>query len=353
MITNLWNRIGRRASFETDRILKSNRYYNWYVFCRRLSNEMEQTIMPHYTQEGNHEKVCGSEVVVIHNGWTESGGLADRLRGIVSTFLLCKEIGRDFRIMFTHPFPLEMFLQPNTYDWRIHEENVRFSLSQASPVFLEIGSESRWQSIEQKKFLRKHITEACEKQVHVYTNALFAYHENFSEVFHELFKPSERLQHSIDRELTTLGKDYVSVSARFVGALGDFDDTVDVDVLPTDKKEWLLNVCMTEIEKIHTMHPEATLLVNSDSNTFLQRAQQLPYVHIISGTIIHLDVTKNKTEEVYETYEKTFLDFFMIANAKCIYRLTGKWVRPSGFPYAASLINGRPFHSIDFTFQPR
>ena len=350
-MANLWKRINRRASLEVTRGLLANRYYNWYVFSRQLSDDLTGKIQPHYVQ-GNEKREKTDEVVVVHNGWTESGGLADRLRGIVSTYLLCKEMGREFRILFTHPFPLEMFLVPNTYDWRIKEKDVIFDWQQATPLCLEIGSESRWQTKRQKAFLRKGIEAAEGKQVHIYTNALFAYFEGFGQAFQELFRPSERLQAAIDRELQTLGKGYVSVSARFMGVFGDFKDTMEGGLLPGDKQELLLSSCIKKLEQIHAKHPEVKMLVNSDSTTFLNRARQFPYVYTIPGHILHLDVTEGtkNDEQLYQTYEKTFLDFFMIAHAAEVYRLQGKWMRSAtGFPFAASLLYGKPFHKAKFS----
>lgn len=347
-MTNLGRRICRRASIEADKLLKGNRYHNWYVFTKQLSDELEGQILPHYTSAGEEGASEGEEVVVVHNGWTESGGLADRLRGIVSTYLLCKELGRKFRILFTHPFPLELFLVPNAYDWRISKEAVKFSLQQAKPVCLEVGSESRWQAHKQKAFIQRGIEAAEGKQVHIYTNALFAYYEGFGKAFQELFKPSERLQATINKERKTLGEGYVSVSARFMGALGDFTDTTVGDALPEDKKHLLLKACMAQLEQIHQQHPQVRLLVNSDSTTFLAQASQYPFVYTIPGRILHLDVPDGKQDEesLYQTYEKTLLDFFMIAHADVVYRLQGQWMRASGFPYAASLVYEKPFKEV-------
>lgn len=346
-MANLLRRIYRRGALEVTKGMLANRYYNWYVFSRQLSDKLRRKIEVHYSNgDRRDESGKSTEVVVVHNGWTESGGLADRLRGIVSTYLLCKEMGRQFRILFTHPFPLEMFLQPNEYDWHISEHDMTFTSTQAAAVCLEVGSESRWQTRRQKAFLLQGIESAGRKQVHVYTNALFAYFEGFGQAFQELFKPSERLQMAIDRELQTLGEGYVSVSARFLGVLGDFKDTMEENELPAEKQELLLQACMTELEQIHQKHPHVRMLANSDSITFLQRAQQLPYVYSIPGHILHLDVTEGtlNEEQLYQTYEKTMLDFFMIAHASEVYRLQGRWMRTSGFPYAASLVYEKPFH---------
>ncbi|MBR0045863.1 MAG: hypothetical protein IJP75_03135 [Bacteroidaceae bacterium] len=349
----LLTKIYKRVSAETIRTLLANKYYNWYVFSQQLSNALKRQIEPHYTFVNEELPNTNQKtVVVVHNGWTESGGLADRLRGIVSVYMLCKDKGLDFRILFTHPFPLEMFLVPNQYDWRIPNNQMTYTRPAATPVCLEVGSESYWQAQKQKSFLEKQIDSANSSQIHVYTNALFAYFDHYGLSFLELFKPSERLQQAIDKELSILGVDFISVSARFMGVLGDFTDTMKTGVLPAEKKKRLIDACIQQIEALHNEHPQMKVLVNSDSFFFLEQVKQLPYTYTIPGNITHLDVTNKEVthEDIYKTYEKTFLDFFMIAHAQSIYRLESRWMRASGFPHAASLIFGRPFHPINFSF---
>ena len=47
-------------------------------------------------------------------------------------------------------------------------------------------------------------------------------------------------------------------------------------------------------------------------------------------------------------YEKTFLDFFMIAGASHAYLLRGPHMMGSGFPYAAARIGGKECKTITF-----
>jgi hypothetical protein len=326
-----------------------------------LTLALKQQVMPHYPTDTASRPAAkvntatvetDKTIIVIHNGWTESGGLADRLKGIVSTYQLCQEMHLPFRIHFTHPFPLEHILVPNTYDWHISPSSLCYTQPQTIPLCLEIGSESPWQQQQQKHFLQCAFQKTEGTQIHVYTNAMFACNKGFGKAFHELFKPSERLKASIDHQLDLIGRPYVSVSARFLGALGDFIDTMPTATLPPHRQQQLIDACLQKIETIRQAHPNATILVNSDSTTFLQHARQLPYTYIISGQILHLDVkaSEGNLENVFETYEKTFLDFFMISHAQTVYRFTGSGMHNSGFPYVAALVGGKPFHSITLTF---
>lgn len=373
-MTSLLKKIHKRITRKVTKRLYPNRYYNWYVFSRQLTHALQQQVMPHYPttlSSPNSPDVLSAStspamphttverasthteptVVAIHNGWTESGGLADRLKGIVSTYQLCQEMHLPFRIHFTHPFPLELFLVPNTYDWCISPSQLCFTQPQTLPVCLEIGSESPWQQQRQKQYLQHAFQKAQSTQIHVYTNAMFACSNEFGKAFHELFRPSERLQNAINRQLDFIGQPFVSVSARFMGSLGDFTDTMPSAALPPNQQQQLTDACLRQIEHIRKNHPDTTILVNSDSATFLQYAHQLPNTYTIPGRILHLDVKADETSmnAVYETYEKTLLDFFMIAHAQTVYRLKGPGMHCSGFPHVASLIGGKPFHSITFT----
>lgn len=363
-MAGLLTRIHHRATLEVKKTLLANRYYNWYVFSRQLSRAWEEEVKKHYqkrteqTERGlndlKHEEHGEKRKLVIAmcNGWVESGGLADRLKGIISTYLLCQEMGWDFRLHFIHPFALEDFLVPNTYDWRIDASEICYTTPDATPVTLEIGSDSRYQAKKQKEWLRQQIRQAEGKQVHVFTNAMFAYHDQYGDAFRRLFKPSASLAHAIDEQLKMLGQPYVSISARFLGVLGDFQDTTKVTALPKDKQQQLLETNLQKLEEIHLKHPNEKVLVNSDSKTFLSHAAQRPYVHTIPGQIIHLDVESPQGTSTYNTYEKTFLDFFMIAHADNIYRLKTRWMHASGFPYAASLVYGKAFHPLTFPLTP-
>lgn len=356
-MANPFRRAYKRLRFETKRCLLANRYYNWYVFSRELTRIWDEKLQKHYPVKeeqlganAQHKKEERKLVITICNGWIENGGWADRLKGILSTYMLCQEMGADFRVHFVHPFNLDRFLAPNTYDWYIKETEIHYSQPAATPVALEIGADSPYQAKKQKQWLKERIERAQGTQVHVYTNAMFSYLGDYSKAFHELFRPTDELQKAIDNQIQVLGDKYVSVSARFLGALGDFQDTTQGEQLPDKEKERLIDACIKQIEHIHSIHPTQKILVNSDSHTFLSYADKLPYTYIVAGNILHFDTSRNDIaeEKIYQTYEKTFLDFFLIANASDIYRLKTRWMHSSGFPYAASLINHRRFHSIKF-----
>ena len=50
----------------------------------------------------------------------------------------------------------------------------------------------------------------------------------------------------------------------------------------------------------------------------------------------------------YERYEKTFLDFMVMANSEKIFLLKGNNMRESGYSFAASKIYNREFAIIEY-----
>ena len=330
---------------QTKQTLHANRYYNWYVFSRKLSHKWEEEMAMHYSNKTTRKKT-EKTVVFLCNGFVENGGWADRLKGILSTYLVCKEEGLPFKLLFTSPFCLTDYLLPNTYEWRIAPKDVIYEQPYADIVALEIGAESDYQAKKQQQWLQARIAHSQSSQIHVCTNAHFCYYADFGALFLELFRPSTRLQQAIDQQKEILGSQYISVSARFINSLGDFTDTMQGEPLPPPLKEQLLNRCMEQIEALHQQHPEQHILINSDSVTFLNKVQQLEYTYVIPGPVFHLDTAPQTTN--YRLYEKVFLDFFMIANASAIYRLETKWMHKSGYPLSAAMIYNRPFHSIKF-----
>lgn len=346
-MSTLFGRAFRYIQRHTKRALYANRFYNWYIFSRKLSRQWYETADKHYTNSSSDFEVSQEKTVVfLCNGFVEHGGWGDRLKGILSTYAVCKHIGVDFRLSFTSPFPLTDYLVPNTYDWTIREDEVIYDRSVSGIITLEIGAETDWQARKQYEYLRKKILHSSARQIHVYTNAHFAYNHGFAELFNELFKPTERLRASIDKCKLDLGHDFISVSSRFIGSLGDFVDTQKSDALPQPMRQQLLNRCVEQVRLLHENHPQSRILVCSDSITFLRAVSALPYTYIYSGRMVHFDT--NNSSSSYELYEKTFVDFMLIADASHIYRLETRWVRNSGFPYAASKVHGHPFHSIRF-----
>lgn len=159
-----------------------------------------------------------------------------------------------------------------------------------------------------------------------------------------MFICSDSLQKVIDQQLTSIGGKYISVSLRFVQLLGDFNDWA-AQTLNDTEKEKLIVKCITQIEKMHNSLQNYKLLIATDSITFINRILDKDYVYVTPGNPVHIDYNENNS---FEIHLKTFLDFFLIANATKIYLLRNGKMYKSGFPKSASMIYNIPFLVIDF-----
>ncbi|MBR5850219.1 MAG: hypothetical protein IKZ12_04075 [Alistipes sp.] len=321
------------------------RFYNKYRFRRVVRHRL----MRYYTADAPRACNEQKQVIAMFDGRKRHGGLADRLRGLATTYIFCRERGLDFRIHFVSPFRLEEYLEPNGYDWRIAPEEICYNSCDARPVY--ISSSNRYP--ERDKAFQRKMAELFfgeeYRQLHSYTNMRFE-EERFGEAFHELFRPQAWLQELIDGELTKLGGagNFLAVSTRFMESLGDFNESADraAQALPEAEQEALLARCSEQLARIHQEHPDQPILVTSDSGRFLAYVTaRHPYVCTLPGKIGHMDVAGAGEREVHT---KTFLDFLVLAEAAEHFYLVGPHMYRGNFSRRAAQINNRPFHEIYF-----
>ncbi len=273
------------------------------------------------------------------------GGLSDRLRGICAIYDICKREQIPFYLSFTYPFNLEHYLEPNTYNWRILPEDVVDDAYVAQPVLLTLGV--FMSKTFQLPYLRRRWKYDNVKQLHVYSNSTSA-DKNFKNVFSELFRPTPRLQKSIDNVLTTIGDNFVGCVFRFQQLLGDFKEG-DYDVLPPTERESLINKCIARVKhlKESLLGEEAKyILVTSDSATFLDAiSREDDCIRIIPGKVVHMDYT---ADAEYEVYEKSFVDLLVLSKAKRITLFKTDKMYHSGFAHRAALIGGAGYNEEIF-----
>ena len=317
--------------------------YRWNVIRRRTEEQTTREIKKSY--EHTTEKPGIKPVAIsMFCGNVASGGLVDRLRGAVSLYSACKQAERPFRLYFTHPFPLTDYLVPNEYDWTITPEEVSFAPSQTHTVVIDTQTDTDWESQWQQQQFATELGSHTDRQLHFYSNAFFGYNQDFAKLFSELFKPSPRLQASIDKNRKLIGGSYITVSARFCNLLDDFNEETYSEPLTLAEQKDLLDACVAEVKRLHSRHPEQFVVVCSDSETFTQRAQSLDYVRVLPGIVSHIG---NDSPHNYEYYEKTFLDFFTIAGAERVYLLRAPLMHNSGFPYAAARVGRRHYEVVE------
>ena len=314
--------------------------HNFY--CRR------QFLLPMYKALNGNDNVNVNPqdkktvVLMVKNETTFCGGLSDRFRGITSVYQECKRQGLNFKIHFETP-NLTDYLEPNEYDWVIKDEDVCYDTKRVYPctILTYHPLEDKRQPMVQRRILRCFLHKDYQ-QIHVYTNMLSGDNE-YSKLFHELFKPTKELQEQIDYHIGNLGgeKNYSAVVFRFRQLLGDFKE--GGETLPEAEREAYIRRCISAVEDIHHQSPEEKILVTSDSTTFLRRLSSLPYVYTIPGEVVHIGFTYDASKN---TYMKSFVDYYMLSYAKRVILVRDDKLFHSGFALRAAMLNGTEYQEV-------
>lgn len=275
-------------------------------------------------------------IVIVFNGRIINAGLTDNLKAICSIYYWSKQNDYIFKIYYTHPFKLNNYLLPNKYNWICSNE---VSYKEAIPKALISCKVIYGDSVNRSNQLRylESFKQCKEEQIHIYSNT-DCYDETFHEMYHELFKPTDTLQKRIDYYKDEIGENFISVSFRFTQLLGDLKDTYGVELSEEDKSA-LIHKCVDAILPLINENEGVTkAFVTSDSQRFLSEVYKLPYVYILPGAVNH--IAQNASDEAIK---KTFLDMYMISNARKAYMVRTPIMYKSGFAKHGALIGGIPF----------
>ena len=319
------------------------RYLGAYRFFMTQMKEQEKKVVrSHYIINDQQPKLVPC-IVYTCNGFTWSGGLADRLKGLVSLFDWCKKNNRPFKINFCEPFKLQDYLVPNQYDWLTDEVSYCGNNLQPKICLMEPRTgkylENDWNEIFDEWMELE--TKDLSKQYHIYTN-VYCSNCDFSRLFNTLFKLSDRLQQELEHHLELIHGKYISISFRFTTLLGDFNDCTGTP-LDADSKEKLILDSLQAIKEISRNAPQhEKILVTADSQTFLRRIT-MPDVYVIPGKIGHIDYDHGDDVNM-----KTFLDFFMISKAEAVYLAKGPGMYNSAFAKTAAMVNDKPFEVFEY-----
>ena len=323
-----------------------NVFQNLFKQRYKWRREIRRYVASYYTEDASPAINQEKEVIYMVDGRMHHGGIGDRLRGIISTYDVCKKLNISFKINFISPFSLDLFFEPNKVDWRIKESDISYNSNDTLAIFcgsngthVERPFQRRWFVKNFKKNL---------KQVHIYTNAILVKPARFQQLFNELFRMSPILEDSVRHCTEEIGGKYIAITCRFQQLLGDFKEG-DYEILAEDERETLIKAAIEEIEKIHKTHNEALpILLTSDSTGFLQRAKkEKPYVHIVEGELVHMDYS---SEPATKLHLKSFTDLMMLSRAEKIYLLKSPKMYNSGFPRIAAMIGNKPFKLIRFLY---
>ena len=306
------------------------------IFLIELSHRIKGYL---YTRKWySNEKITFNKTAVfVCDGRLDSCGMTDRFVGIVSLYCWAKQHGIPFRIQYTYPFKLFLFLLPNKYDWLPKVGDYVEDRKAARIVYAigEPGVLSRLNSLKD------------DKQIHFYGDrnllpSLGIPPENWGAEFLELFKPSDALSYKISALKKDFG-DYFSVCFRFQNLLGDFSEYGFKSIQNKEDLNELVMRCISLLAKLMKSHNGLNCVITSDSVNFLKIASKETGCLYIKGNLVHMGSNPNgKIEE----YEKSFLDFFILSESRKIYNVVIGDMYPSSFPYYAAKLHGIPFERI-------
>jgi hypothetical protein len=225
-----------------------------------------------------------------------AGGLADRIKGLISCYGLSKFTNREFIINWSYPFPLTECLQPNKINWLPRKIEGTYREIYAMDIDLYNQNKDILKSGDFKEDI------ICVK-----TNIDFLglYNYSFCECFNDLFK-FKLINKSKFENL-------IGLSCRFGG---DQSDWKDYDF----SKKISYNFIVDKLLEISKEKNIDIFFICSDSSKFLDYCKERKLKFFSTkGTPFHIDYpgcTK-------EAYHKTFEDFLSLRECKFIYYIKG------------------------------
>lgn len=309
----------------------------YFLYVGKIMNTAVEAVLRHRYQAPTCSKQFQG-IVYIADGSMLHGGLSDRLRGCVSLYYIAKKMKVSFKIYFVSPFRIEDYLMPNKYDWLIDDSKMDFS--QNTNVIYIYNRDLPFEHAFQERYLIKRVVR--DAQNHIYTNIDLG-DKCFSRLFHELFKPTDKLSNLLSENYEKIGGEYIAMVYRFQQLLGDFKEG-NYPVLKQEKRQNLMEQCKNAINMLHKENPDEKILITSDSITFLEYVKDIDYVSIIEGRVYHMDY---HTVSQDLPYIKSFLDLFMLAKAKKIYLVKTSIMYNSGFAKRASFIHNVPYKVLN------
>lgn len=297
-------------------------------------------ILRYYFHKHGVEKESSS--IFMADGRMAHGGLFDRLKGAVSIYALSKLHGKRFGIVFNNPFPLEIYLEPNRYDWRLKGEEVFYSFPQSRPIIAY-----------SELFHPRRLMRARNGQTHFYfggdilreINKRYGMAFEWTQLYEDLFRPTAFLKQHVEGVKKNIAADYYCIHFRFQNLLGDKVELLRCKVLGDDEKRALVAACLKEIREIVSVQSVSLKAVLfSDSMLFLNIVRkELPNIYIVSGNVKHIDTAHDTSDD--ESL-KLFTDVYLMAGAQKVFSVVGKGLYPSAFPEYSAKIGNRPFERI-------
>ena len=294
-----------------------------------------------HLKNASFKNVPKKQVIICFDGFSQHGGLVDRLKGIISFYEASKLTGFEFKIYHQFPYQLEVFLEPNLYDWNATEADMKWHFFKTKFLYcmldFKLNPIAFLQNTKNQKifvynnidYLEKIFPKATKEQLQtIWANA-----------FHTLFKKSEFLQQQINSY--NLKQPRLAIHSRFTSILGDFIDT-NSKVLPQETQKQLFKDLEQAVSEISNEVNLSNVYIFSDSFTYLNYMKKNTNFNILEGLPLHPD-NKKGLKYTHQQHAKTFIDFFAMAESTMIILVRKPFMYPSAYPLYASYIYQKPF----------
>lgn len=289
------------------------------------------------------------------------GGFCDRMRAIIWLYSFCKKHGFDFKINFTHPFKLQEYLKPNSYNWIYNEKEYIECNSIKIADFLSLSPFKKYYDAdtlycedltteELETILLKHAQSYAQILVYSYRR-VDEILPDYGKLFDELFCFSTELNETLQFHINQMNHSYVGVHFRFQRLLNDIASEVSFGsfvhpVLSINEQKKLCVACVRVIKEIHKENHNHRVLVCSDSTNFMKfiKGFNYDYVYLVEGERKHLEVKGIDKEHIL----LLLLDYFLLAFAKKNYSVIKRNMYQSTFLFFASLHKKIEFVVLDY-----
>lgn len=282
-----------------------------------------------------------SRVIIYMTEHTEFAGLADRLRGFVSGYILAQENNRSFHLYHDKGFNIETYLEPNETDWRLSPADISRGLNRVAFLWFT----NHWPKLDQK-----------DKEYHGYglfdliphLPAKIQGKYTYGGAFNKLFRPTPYLQGLIGqtmRDADIQEGNFIAFHLRFLNFFEPVEmnrTEADVTGTPEQQRQMIAAVHAT-IDRIYRESRCDHVLLFSDSNRFLQ-APHPAYIKVLPGTVGHIARHDNTSA----TTDKAFVDLFVMSKAAQVYSITGPHIYGGAFSRTAAAIGGKELISIPY-----
>ena len=281
-------------------------------------------------------------IYLIIDGNNSRNGITDRLKAAVGLYYIAKKNDVPFRFIHTAGFDLRNYLIPNETDWSAEPSDLsrdpeKIRRISYYPPFEDAGIAFRR---DMQYVCRDYIGKNYLEMTHVPD-----WQKVWRELFLELFAPSGQVLRDLADDP---GEDhYAVVNARFINALGAFEDAGYNAPFPPETQERIIEAVLREAEACRKDAGEPVILY-SDSVRFLKEAEKRGFRICDPEGVGHI-MNPGVSGKVIL---KTFVNFFAMANADRIYSILNVDGRPENslyktqYPRYAAIVGGKPFIRI-------